>query len=602
MAKKATQKATAIGAATATATVLIGAAPPPDDKAADFELRTSDTNLLAAVNPWPRPDQFPDITGGLGTMGYNFTQDLLEFVSRAVVENLNLAALTQAAGLDLNSVLESLLGNPDFLVDGVLGPVLGAVPIGLGPILVDVISLVLGDVLAELVVDTVVVPALNLLGFTDANGVTDLLRILNLVGLDLSDPLNLAKLDIPGLNVITASPVFSALKLLGVDLGWVPSLPNAVARDINGTEYLELGVVGLLELLTERLANSGLDPLNLISGLNDLIGDLLGPVLPDLVHLRVPVTVGIGMGAFAIATGYDQVLAELAKQPGGSNYSGTDPVLGSITILPMLLALNPARPNGGLFSRFYPLASLLGINTVNPETQVESDGGLPLLPFGLSLGGANLLPILLDVGVQYHPLNDLAAWPNPFSLANNLAAALLPTYILRGLSLEGVTDDLLDQVTDALGGALGGNNLALNLYLTLGARTQPILEPLYLLSDVISLMTFGVLATNPIGGLANALAPALQALNNLGYTDVVRNPDGTYTRTLDEAGIPTPFFSFPSGINPIQAAVDVMNLLVRGFYKEFFSGNPTGPTPNVISNLLRILSGDILGGLLGDGV
>jgi len=237
IAKKASQKATVIGAATATATVLIGAAPPPDDKAADFELRSVETNLLAAINPWPRPDQIPDITGGLGKQGYNFTQNLLEMVSRAVVGTLNASALASAAGLDLNSVLESLVGNPDFLIDAILAPVLGQIPINLQPILSEALSSVLGDFIGNIVTDTLI-PALNFLGITNASGVTNLLGLLDLVGLDLSDPLNLANLDIPGLNVITAGPAFSLLKMLGVDLGWVPGLPNPVAADINGTEYL----------------------------------------------------------------------------------------------------------------------------------------------------------------------------------------------------------------------------------------------------------------------------------------------------------------------------------------------------------------------------
>ena len=35
-------------------------------------------------------------------------------------------------------------------------------------------------------------------------------------------------------------------------------------------------------------------------------------------------------------------------------------------------------------------------------------------------------------------MSDLASWPNPFTLANNLAAAMMPTYMLRGLTLEGL--------------------------------------------------------------------------------------------------------------------------------------------------------------------
>jgi len=104
---------------------------------------------------------------------------------------------------------------------------------------------------------------------------------------------------------------------------------------------------------------------------------------------------------------------------------------------------------------------------------------------------------------------------------------------------------------------------------------------------------------NPFGMLANAFAPALTSLTNLGYTDAVRNPDGTYTRTLDEAGVPTPFMSFPNvdwGLVP----GDIINSLVKGFQKEFLSGNPTPGTPNAITGLLKLLTG-ILGPLGGLG-
>jgi hypothetical protein len=578
------KKLAVVGVATATATALaVNAAPPPPKPKPEPVIKNVD--LMAAINPWPSPDQIPDLTAGLGTLGYDFTQTVAELVIRAVVENVNLAVLAQAAGVDL----ESLLGDPNALLSAVLNGVLGEIPIDLSP--------VLDEVFTELVTNTILIPVLQALGITNAQGVTDLLSLLNLVGLDLSDPLNLAGLDVPGLNVITAGPVFTLLKLLGADLGWVPSLPNAVANEINGTDYLQVGVNGLLNTLlddlTEELPGNPLIPLlqGVIDGLTEN--------LPDVVHLRVPVTMGIGLGAFAIATGYEKVLADLPNQPGGVNYQGVDPLLGSITVLPMLLLLNPARPNGGMFARFYPLFGLLGINTVNPETEASSSGGLlPILNTGLSLGGANLIPVLIDLGVEYHPLNDLAAWPNPFTLANNVMAGVLPTYILRGLTLDTVTEQLTTQLGEALGGIAEGDPLKLNLYLTLPSATLPLLEPLYLASDVVNLATFGAFRPNVIERFANALAPALSALVNLGYTDVVRNPDGTYTRTLTEAGDPTPFFSFPSGINPIQVPFDVVNLLVKGFQKEFVSGNPTPGTPNAITSLLDILGGlGPLGGL-----
>src|SRR6185295_1599869 len=70
---------------------------------------------------------------------------------------------------------------------------------------------------------------LDLLGVDEvaANTLTGLLALL---GLDLADPFNLSDLlgDKLGVNLVTAGPAFAALKMLGVDLGWAPSLPNTV--------------------------------------------------------------------------------------------------------------------------------------------------------------------------------------------------------------------------------------------------------------------------------------------------------------------------------------------------------------------------------------
>jgi hypothetical protein len=243
---------------------------------------------------------------------------------------------------------------------------------------------------------------------------------------------------------------------------------------------------------------------------------------------------------------------------------------------------------------------LFGINTVNPTTQVTSDGtGVPVLGTGIKLGAANVLPIMIDATYEYQPLSDLASWPNPFTLANNLAAGLLPTYMLRGLSLDGLDDQILGQVGDLVQDALDQSKpLSLNVYVTLHSATSPMLEPLYLASDVLNIVGLSPLAAIPMK-LANALAPALNTLINIGYANVVQNPDGTYTRDFTNAGTETPFLSF-ANIDYGRVLGDVVNQLVGGFTKEFFSANPTPGTPNVLSNLLNALLnggvGDILGG------
>jgi hypothetical protein len=568
------KKIAMVGVATATATAMtVGAAPPPPKPK---PVVTGDYDLAAAFRPFPPPDQIPDLTGGLGTVGYDISQAIADAVIRGVVENVNFANLARAAGLDPDSLIEGLLGSTlNELPADLLGRIVNEIPLepaqlvgaildGVDPLIAGILGPILTGALQGLGIDTV----------------GELLAVL---GLDLSDPLNLANLNVPGVNLITTGPPFTLLKLLGADLGWVPGLPNSVANEINNTDYVT-------EDLTELLGDLG------VLGAVQAILTPLGLTLPNIsvIDVRVPVVVGFGLGAFAAGAAYEKVVADLANQPGGTNYQGTS-LLGSLTVLPMVLLRNPGRANGGLFARFYPLAGLFGIDTVTPETQVSSSGGIPILNTGLSLGGANLIPVKVDGTVMYDLLSDFPAWPNPFSMANSVVGAVLPTYLLRGITVATIPDQLESQLDDILDNPLG-EPLAINLYLTIPTATQPLLEPLYLLSDITSIATFGMASTNPFGLLANALAPAVEALNNLGYTDVVRNADGTYTRTLTEAGTPTSFFSFPA-VDPFQVVPDVINLLVRGFTKEFLSGNPTPAPPNAITNLINLLTDGGLGPL-----
>ena len=574
-----TRRIAAVGVATATASALTVAAAPPPPKPAPAPI-VKDVALTAAFRPFTDPAQIPDLTFGLGTAGYNLSQTVLDQLLRAIVGRVNLSALAQAAGLDLPSLLQEI---PTSLLSGVLN----AIPINLTGVLDDALGPITGGLLSQ---------ALDLLGITD-NGNTTIIKLLGLLGLDLSDPLNLANLDVPGVNIITAGPPFTLLKLLGLDLGWVPGLPNSVANEINNTSYLDVGLKGLLNTVIDKLDDGGGAAGEVLVGLLKPIVDTL-PIDVDVAQIRIPIVAGFGLGAFAAGAAYDKVLADLPNQPGGVDYTGTDPLLGSFTVMPMLLLRNPGRADGGLFARFFPLAGLAGIDTVTPETEVTHSGGIPILNTGLSLGGANLVPVKIDATVQYDILSDFAAWPNPFSIANSLMGAVLPTYLLRGIDTSNLTPQLLEQIQAALARSTNLNQpLALNLYLTLATNSLPMLEPLYLAADVMNIATFGALP-NPFERLANALAPALTSLTNLGYTDVIRNPDGTYTRTLDQAGVPTPFMSFPD-VNWGQVPGDIINSLVKGFQKEFLSGNPTPGTPNAITGLLKLLTGALgpLGGL-----
>ncbi|GAB7067526.1 hypothetical protein JCM12141A_18150 [Mycolicibacterium hodleri] len=580
-----------VSAATATATALtVGVEPPPDPVK---RVSAETVDLAAAIQLLPTHDKVPDITGGLGTTIYDGGQAISDVIIRAVVNGVNLAAFARAAGVDPQSLITGLLADlPANLLPGILASLSFDIPL-LGPVLQQLTG---GDLaLLTTILDT--------LHIDEVTGAT-LTGVLALLGLNLADPLNLSNLAVPGLNVVTSGPAFAALKMLGIDLGWVPALPNSVANEINGTPYARLGVDGVLDLLLSELKKSPLGgAADLITPLTNLIKALQ---LPDVIDVRVVPTVGIGFGAFAAAMAYEKVLDDLSLQPGGLNHVfGSDPILGSLTVLPLILINNPARPDGGALARFGPLAALFGIDTVNPTTKFTSSGdgsgvNIPVLGTGVALGNANLLPILVDATYEYQPLSDLASWPNPFTLVNNLAAGLSPTYMLRGLNLDlgGLTKEILDGVAGAVGGVNPldpQSGLALNLYLTLHSATLPMLEPLYLASDVLNVVGLSPLAQVPMR-VANALAPALRILTDVGYADTVRNPDGTYTRDTSQAGSEVPFLSFPN-LNPGLVLSDAFNALVAGIQKEL-GPNPTPNTPNVLANILdALLKGNLLNGL-----
>jgi len=511
----------------------------------------------------PDPASIPDLTFGLGPRGYEAFQTYGAQLESAFLNNVNLSGVLERLGVDPESAINTALGNA--LVAALTGVTL---PVGDVP--------VIGGVL------------------TNA-GVTNAAALLALLGFNLADPLGLSG-PTPGLNIITTGPPFSLLKFLGIDLGWVPGFPNSVADEINGTQYLGISPVALLETLkgmpgvtaADRLI---LDPLILTA--EGIFGD------SSAIDVRVPVVIGFGLGAFAAGMAYPQVVADLENQPGGAQYAGTSPLAGSLTILPIILLRNPGRANGGLFARFYPQAGLLGIDTVTPDTEVSSSvspGGLniPVGNTGIVLGGANLIPIKIDGTVEYDPLSDVPAWPNPVSLANSAAALFFPTYILRGVTAASLTEVVDGQLTPQLAAALANTSgpLALNLYLTVPVNNAlPLLEPVRLPIDVVNLFT-GANLNNPI---ATVLEPFLTSLTNLGYTDVKRtvvNGVPQYDRTLDQANVITPFGTLPSGVDWGQVPGDLFLQLAGGIQQAIGQGivsstpvvNPLG----ILANLLGL--------------
>lgn len=616
---KRAKKIATLGAATVTATALTAGIAPMGEANAAVVAR--EAALQADVRPFPPPDQIPDLTGGLGSAGYDVAQELGAQFLTALVQSISLEAVAQAAGLDPQSIASGLLNEA---VSGILGGALGQVPIDLSgvlqPLAAEVLTPLVTEILRDLPIGGALTdPLLNVVAgvvvstlageLLDLNAIDNVGELLAVLGLDLSNPLDLSGDPIPGLNIVTTGSPFTLLKLFGVDLGWVPPFPNSVAQDINNTEYLKVGLAGLLENLGVELDPIDLDLLGLGLGSLDP-GDILDS-LPDAVAVRIPIVVGFQLGAFAAGAAYQQVVDDLPNQPGGANYTGTNPLLGSFTVLPMVLIDNPGRANGGLFARAYPLFRLMGIDTVTPDTQVQSSttGNSPLNDIqllGLTVGGANLIPVKIDATAEYLPLSDFAAWPNPFTMTNNVAAALFPTYILRDQSIPGIVTDLTGElvgqltadITDYLAANPGDPTKGpkLNIYYTLDAKSLPLLEPTYLAVDLVNLFT-GLNLNNPIG---TALSPALTTLVNLGYTDVrrVESADGSieYVRDFDDSDVPTAFGSFPSDVDWAKVPADVATQLVRGVQKAIGDGLVNqNPVPSPLTTLLGLLGlGDAL--------
>lgn len=575
-------KRLAVVAATAVTAMTIASTPPTPPALNPFlpPRSMSNVNLSSYTSLLPPPGVWPDLTFGIGTSVYNFGQTVINAVAPPIVNAIHLGGISGLTGANLLGLLNQI---PQTL----LPQVLNAVPIPLTPLL---------DHALGTVITATLTPVLEGLGIMDSSGNVSLDSFLGLLGIDIADLTDLSDVTVPGVKVITAGPVFSLLKMLGVDLGWTPGTEIAVANAINNTLYLAVDASTLINIVLDQAAGvPALDPL--VTALKLAIA-AVGLPAESMIDVRVPLSIAWGLGAFSAGQAYSKVLADLPNQPGGTAYTGTSPLLGSMTILPEVLLNNLGRANGGLLARFYPFGDLVGINTVTPDVSAAHSGGIaPLLDTGLAVGGANLLPIKVDATLEYQPFSDFAAWPNLVSLLNNLIAGTVPTYLLRGIS----TDTLTVQLTTALEGitasALAGNPLAANIYLTVPTATLPLLEPLYLVGDALNMIGGGML-----GGfaykLANALAPVLTSLVNLGYTDVVRNADGTYSRTLDQAATPVPFFSFPN-LDWRQVPGDLINSLITGLQKEFFSGSPTAAPPNAIEGAISLLTGGTSNTLVG---
>ncbi len=306
----------------------------------------------------------------------------------------------------------------------------------------------------------------------------------------------------------------------------------------------------------------------------------------DVGSVRIPIVVGTGLGAFSAGAAYRDVLAKLSSQPGGLDYTGATSIAGSLTLLPEILLNNAGRANGGVLARFSSVLRFLGINAVTPDVAITSSGGTAVGGTGLALGGANLVPVKVDATVEYQPLSDFAAWPNPVTLLNNLAAGLLPTYVLRGVDEATTAGQLITQLESMVTNLTAGGQANTNIYLTAAANHLPLLEPVYLAGDALNLV-----GLTPVGNVAyrlgNALSPVLTSLVNLGYSDAYWDAaSGQYLRTLSTAATPVQFGTLPN-IDWSKVGPRLFTSLVTGFEQAF-----TGPVsmPNAISQAISLIS------------
>ena len=437
-----------------------------------------------------------------------------------------------------------------------------------------------GSLAADL--GTVLTPALNNIVEQIVDNATATLED------DLTDSLTAA---VSGLNYRVSIPFVGTVTIPVGDL-----LVDAIEPLIGDlADSLNDGLSGNVNDLVDGLVDSGTGSIG--DALNDAVNGAIDAI-PDqeVASVRIPIVVGTGIGAFSAGAAYRDVLAQLSAQPGGVDYTGVNPLLGSLTVLPAILLNNAGRANGGIMARFADLFSMFGIDSVTPDVAISSSGGTAIGETGLALGGANLIPVKVDATVQYQLMSDFAAWANPLSLLNNMAAGALPTYMLRGLDVEAAAGELTGALTDLVGELADQNAPNTNIYLTVRANTLPMLEPLYLVGDVLRIVGLAPVA-NVVNGLANALSPALTSLVNLGYSDAYFNAEtGAYERTLDTAATPVRFGTLP-GVDWDQVLPNVLRQLGSGFQTAMTSDNNTAP--NALSGVGDLLNGNF-DAVLGD--
>lgn len=273
---------------------------------------------------------------------------------------------------------------------------------------------------------------------------------------------------------------------------------------------------------------------------------------------------------------------------GELSYVETPGGVIDITLITLALLRNPGRPNGGLYARFAPIyQELTGVNPVSPE-RTDVLYGLPedtvtklmngdtsgvqlddLNNLQVFLNDANGKPIVItikaDATWEYDLLSDAPVNASPIAWANSLMSSML--VLTYGSELVGMaTGDTGSGVGVVAYTVPDGEYDAGSFYATLTTESLPLLAPIRLVAGLLSAAT-GEEVNTPV---ADALEPVLKLLVNTSYTDVVRNEDGTWTRTLDQMHVPTLFGT--QTLTRHQAALlagDIIAELGKGMGSEY---------------------------------
>jgi hypothetical protein len=360
-----------------------------------------------------------------------------------------------------------------------------------------------------------------------------------------------------GADIITTGPLLWLAAQLGFESVEVPN-PLPVGP----------------ENLTINLHQTDSDPVVLYNAINavpfglSLAGLNVRPALLTDNNVA-PILLAMGTGTTAAIDAYNALMASAAgNTPEGFTplSAGVPVVAPNVTDLVMVLARSPYTPNGGIFARLPDLAGLLGIHGTSPDGESASSSGI------------DVHSAVANLALGYDWMSDFPVTGNLFSLANSFLAGNLPTYLLGGVTLAGATeDDIKDNIID-----LYVDQEASTSYSTLDPNDLPLLEPLRLPARIINfvLEKLGVEFRVPTI-LADILEPAARILVNIGYTDVVTPSEGgTYNRTFDQSGTPTPWLSQnPLTVQEMLAVPgDVIKALVDGFTAEMeklFGGGAT---------------------------